>query len=265
MREDDWLREAVTSSLRPPKMRLNKFLAEAGVASRRSSDKLIAQGRVRVNGEVVRVLGWIVEKSDRVAVDGAPIAIPKTKTYLALNKPVGVVTTLRDPQGRQTVRDLLPAGAPRVVPVGRLDYDTSGLLLLTDDGELAYRLMHPRFGVEKDYRVRVAGRVAKEHVQALRDGVSLGDYRTQPCRVRVVAAGRQASLIEMRLHEGKNRQVRRMLDALGYRVLSLQRVRFGPVALGELKPGRSRSLSTRELKDLRRIRAGHTSKKVDAP
>ncbi len=262
---DGWLREAVTSSLRPAKVRLNKYLAEAGVASRRSADKLIAQGRVRVNGEVVRVLGWIVERGDRVTVDGSPVTIEKHKTYLALNKPVGVVTTMRDPQGRRTVRELLPPGIARVVPVGRLDYDTSGLLLLTDDGELAYRLTHPSFGVEKDYRVRVAGRVATDHVQALRDGVALGEYRTQPCRVRVVSAGRETSLIELRLHEGKNRQVRRMLAALGYRVLALQRVRFGPIALGELSPGRSRFLSTRELKDLRRIRAGHRIQKVEAP
>lgn len=255
--KDEWLREAISSSVHSAKMRLNKYLAEAGVTSRRGADTLIADGRVRVNGEVVRVLGWLVEPRDRIAVDGVQVTIGKHKTYLVLNKPAGVVTTMRDPEGRRTVRDLLPPETPRVVPVGRLDYDTSGLLLLTDDGELAYRLTHPSFGVQKDYRVRVAGRIAGEHVQALREGVALGEYRTQPCRVRVVAAGKTASLLEMRLHEGRNRQIRRMLAALGYRVLALQRVRFGPITLGELAPGRTRFLSTRELKDLRRIRAGH--------
>jgi len=213
---------------------------------------MIAGGRVRVNGSVVRTLGTLVGESDSVEVDGAPAARPRAKTYLVLYKPIGVVTTMRDPQQRRTVRDLLPKGLPRVVPVGRLDYDSSGVLLLTDDGELAHRLTHPRFGVEKTYHVTIEGRVAPEDVRTLGSGVRTPEFRAQPCRARVLSSHDERSVIEVVLREGKNRQVRRMLDALGYRVLSLQRVRFGPVALGELRPGRSRCLTTRELKELRR-------------
>ena len=213
---------------------------------------MIAQGRVRVNGVVVRALGRLIDESERVEVDGARVARPKSKTYLALHKPVGVVTTMRDPQRRRTVRDLLPSGTPRVVPVGRLDYDSSGILLLTDDGELAYRLTHPRFGVGKTYRAIVEGRIALEDVLALREGVKTPAFRAMPCEARVISAREDRSLVELVLREGRNRQVRRMLDALGYRVLSLQRTRFGPVSLGELRPGRARFLTTRELKDLRR-------------
>lgn len=159
---------------------------------------------------------------------------------------------MRDPQGRPTVADLVPRGAGRVVPVGRLDYDSSGLLLLTNDGDLAYRLTHPRFGVEKTYRVVVRGRVAPEDVGRLREGLRTPEFRAQPCRVRVLSSRPDRSVIELVLREGKNRQVRRMLDALGYEIASLQRVRFGPILLGELPPGRSRFLTTRELRDLRR-------------
>lgn len=213
---------------------------------------MIAEGRVRINGKVVRTLGTQVAEADRVEVDGARVVPASKKTYVIVHKPVGVVTTMRDPEQRRTVRDLLPRGIPRVVPVGRLDYDSSGVLLLTDDGELAYRLTHPRFGVEKTYRVSVAGRVAHDDVLALRAGIKTKSLRTLPCRARVLSARDDRSVIELVLREGKNRQVRRMLDALGYRVLSLQRVRFGPVSLGELRPGHTRFLTTRELRDLRR-------------
>lgn len=232
-------------------MRLNRFLAQCGVASRRAADEMIAAGRVRLNGETVRALGTLVDDGDSVEVDGKPVAPAARKTYLVLHKPVGVVTTMRDPQGRRTVRDLLTPGSARVVPVGRLDYDSSGVLLLTDDGDLAFRLTHPRFGVEKTYRVTVAGRVTADDVRTLRHGVETPGFRAQPCRARVLSARAERSVLELVLREGKNRQVRRMLDALGYQVVSLQRVRFGPVVLGELKPGHSRFLTTRELKDLR--------------
>lgn len=233
-------------------MRINRYLAQAGVASRRAADAFVAAGRVRINGVVVRSMGTQVAQDCIVEVDGKRVIPVAQKTYLVLHKPIGVVTTMRDPQGRRTVRDLLPEPAPRVVPVGRLDYDSSGVLLLTNDGELAFRLTHPRFGVEKTYRVAVAGRVALQDVRALREGVAAKGLRASPCRARVLSGGDDGSVIELVLREGKNRQVRRMLDALGYQVLSLQRVRFGPVALGELPPGRSRFLTTRELKDLRR-------------
>jgi 23S rRNA pseudouridine2605 synthase len=235
------------------KTRLNKFLAEAGVASRRTADAIIAAGRVRVNGRVERTLGSTVTQGDRIEVDGAPVTPPAAKTYVVLHKPVGVVTTMRDPQRRRTVRDLVPSGTPRVVPVGRLDYDSSGLLLLTDDGDLAFRLTHPRYGVEKTYRVEIAGAIAVEDVRTMRDGLTLPALQTRPCRVRVLGSGKHRSSVELTLQEGKNRQIRRMLDALGYRVLSLQRVRFGPVALGELRSGQTRFLTARELKNLRHI------------
>ncbi|HUY41239.1 MAG TPA: pseudouridine synthase [Candidatus Dormibacteraeota bacterium] len=235
------------------KTRLNKFLAEAGVASRRTADAIIAAGRVRVNGHVERTLGSTVTQSDRIEVDGAPLTRPAAKTYVVLHKPVGVVTTMRDPERRRTVRDLIPGGIPRVVPVGRLDYDSSGVLLLTDDGELAYRLTHPRFGVEKTYHVEIAGPIADEDLRTMRDGLALPALHTRPSRVRVLGTSHRRSCVELTLQEGKNRQIRRMLDALGYRVLSLQRVRFGPVALGELRPGKARFLNAKELKLLRRI------------
>jgi 23S rRNA pseudouridine2605 synthase len=233
-------------------VRLNKYLAECGVASRRAADALIAAGRVRVEGAVVSSLGTAVEPGARVEVDGKTVRPVVRKTYLVLHKPIGVVTTMRDPQGRRTVRELVPAGLPRVLPVGRLDYDSSGVLLLTDDGDLAFRLTHPRFGVEKTYRATVRGPVDPRDVATLRAGLVTRTLRASPCRARTIVSRDGKSVIELVLREGKNRQVRRMLDALGYQVLSLQRVRFGPVALGELRPGSSRFLTTRELKDLRR-------------
>lgn len=235
--------------------RLNKFLAQSGVASRRAADELIVAGKVRVNGKLVRTLGSLVREEDRVEVNGAAITRPPRKTYLVLHKPAGVVTTMRDPQGRRTVVDLLPGGTPRIVPVGRLDYDSTGVLLLTDDGDLANRLLHPRFGVEKTYRAVIAGRLTPQEIRALHQGVAVPEFRAHACRVRVLAPGGDRSVIEVTLHEGKNRQVRRMLDALGHCVLELQRRRFGPIALGELRPGRTRSLTTRELEGLRRIGA----------
>lgn len=214
---------------------------------------MIAAGKVRVNDSVVRMLGTLVSEDDRVDVDGVRAVRSLAKTYVALHKPVGVVTTMRDPQGRRTVRELLPPGIPRVVPIGRLDYETSGVLLLTNDGDLAYRLLHPRFGVEKTYRATVSGRLKPEEMQALADGMQLEAFRTHPCRVRLLAFHRGQSTVELTLHEGKNRQVRRMLETLGHSVLSLERIRFGPVVLGELRPGQSRFLFERELEHLRRI------------
>jgi 23S rRNA pseudouridine2605 synthase len=214
---------------------------------------LIATGSVRVNGRVVTKLGTLLDAEDRVEVNGAVVHRPAEPTFLLLNKPLGVVTTMRDPQGRRTVADLLPGGA-RVVPVGRLDYATSGALLLTDDGELAHCLLHPRFGVEKTYRAAIAGRLSSEDVSRLNRGILLDEFRAGGAKVRVVAARRDHSVVDMTIHEGRNRQVRVMFQALGHPVLALTRIRFGPLRLGSLPPGHVRPLTAKERAALERHR-----------
>ncbi|HEY8298088.1 MAG TPA: pseudouridine synthase [Candidatus Baltobacteraceae bacterium] len=235
------------------KIRLQKFLAHAGVASRRAAEELIARGKVRVNGKIVRELGTSVGPEDRVDVSGTPVALQTEATYLVLNKPFGVMTTMYDPQGRRTVADLIPKGVPRVVPVGRLDYDTGGVLLLTNDGELANVLTHPRFGVEKLYRAIIQGRLLPDEVARLQSGVLLDDSRAAGALLRVVAARRETSVVDITVHEGKNRQVRRMFEAVGHEVISLTRLHFGPIKLGDLAPGDTRPLLPRELSALRTL------------
>ena len=232
-------------------MRLQKLLAHAGVASRRAAEELIVRGKVRVNGKIVRELGTIVSSDDRIDVSGTPVKLQSEIAYLVMNKPVNVMTTMRDPQGRRTVADLIPKGLPRVVPVGRLDYDTSGVLLLTNDGELANVLTHPRFGVEKTYRAIVKGRLMPEEIKRLQSGVWLDEFRARSAQIRVVATRRDTSALDITIHEGKNRQVRRMFDAVGHPVVALARLRFGPVRLGDLPPGHTRPLTSRELSQLR--------------
>ena len=234
-------------------IRLNKFIALAGVASRRRADELIAQGKVRVNGRVVRELGTIVGPQDRVDVSGTPIRPSTELIYLVLNKPAGVVTTMHDPEGRRTVAGLLPPG-PRVLPVGRLDYDTSGVLLLTNDGDLTNRLLHPRFGVDKTYRATIGGRLSPNDVRRLHEGVALEETRAAGAKLRVVAARRDHSIVDITIHEGRNRQVRRMFEALGHPVVALTRMRFGPIALGSLPLGATRPLTPKELAALERLR-----------
>lgn len=226
-------------------IRLNKYLAQAGVASRRRADELIAYGKVRINGRVVRELGARVEPGDRVDVSGTPVTPVAESIYLVIHKPVGVVTTMRDPQGRRTIAQLLPPG-PRVVPVGRLDYDTSGVLLLTNDGDLAHRLLHPRFGIEKTYRATITGRLSADDVRRLNAGLDLPEFHAAAAKLRVVAARRDHSVVDLTLHEGRNRQVRRMFEALGHPVSALTRLRFGPIALGDLPAGHIRPLTSKE-------------------
>lgn len=216
---------------------------------------LIARGEVRVNGRIVRELGTVVHEGDAVEVAGTCVRPPAEFAYLVMNKPTGVVTTMRDPQRRRTIADLLPRGR-RVVPVGRLDYDSSGVLLLTDDGTLAHRLLHPRFGVDKRYRATIGGRLSAADVRRIAEGIALDGTPTHGTKVRVVATGRTHSLVDITIHEGRNRQVRRMFEALGHPVTDLTRMRFGPLALGRLAPGAVRELTARERAALERHRDG---------
>ncbi len=239
------------------RMRLQKYLAHAGVASRRAAEELIVRGKVRVNGKPVRELGTTVSLDDRIDVSGTPVRLQSEPTYLLMHKPAGVMTTMRDPQGRRTVAQLVPDGLPRVVPVGRLDYDTSGVLLLTNDGELANTLTHPRFGVEKTYRVVVKGRLLPLEIARLQSGVWLDEFHAGGARVRVMATRRDTSILDITIHEGKNRQVRRMFQAVGHPVLELARLRFGPLKLGDLPAGSSRPLTSREIAQLRTSGSHH--------
>lgn len=225
-------------------MRLNAYLARAGVASRRGADELIKAGRVTVNGAPGQ-LNTFVESHDRVEVDGTPVSLQRL-AYVLLNKPAGVVTTARDPQNRPTVVELVPHD-PRVVPVGRLDANTTGALLLTNDGPLAHRLAHPRYGVEKTYVADVEGEPTDATLRALADGIELDDGRTAPARVRRLGP----SSIELVLHEGRNRQVRRMLDAVGHPVTRLHRTAYARLTLEGLEPGRWRELEPSEVDALR--------------
>ena len=225
-------------------MRLNAYLARAGVASRRKADELIKAGRVTVNGRPGE-LNTFVAAADRVEVDGRPVAKQRL-AYLLLHKPAGVVTTARDPGGRPTVVDLVPR-EPRVVPVGRLDADTSGALLLTNDGELAHRLAHPRYEVDKVYVADVEGDPTDEAVQALAEGVELEDGRTAPAQAR--RAG--PSKIELTLHEGRKHQVKHMCEAVGHPVRRLHRRAYAGLTLGSLRPGQWRELSRDEVEALR--------------
>lgn len=234
--------------------RLHKFMARAGVASRRQCEELIARGRVKINGRVITTLGLKIDPlKDRVEVDGRPLARPEKKVYLLLNKPAGYVTTVKDPRGRAKVTDLLRGIKQRVYPVGRLDYDTEGLLLLTNDGDLAYALTHPRHEVPKTYLARVKGVPAPEKLKALARGVPLEDGPTAPARVRLVSDKGGNGLLEITIHEGRNRQVRRMCEHIGHPVLALRRVRIGPLELGGLKPGQYRHLTFREVARLKKV------------
>jgi 23S rRNA pseudouridine2605 synthase len=231
-------------------MRLAKYLAHAGVASRRASETLIAAGRVSVAGETVTDPARDVDEDSNVEVDGRPVAGPEPRVLYALNKPVGVVSTARDPHGRPTVLELVPAAGLRLYPVGRLDADSSGLILLTNDGELANRLTHPSFEISKTYRAKLGGgTVETRALDALRGGIELEDGATAPVRVRRL----RGDLIELTIHEGRNRQVRRMCAAVGHPVVELSRVAFGPLRLDGLKPGAHRRLGAAEVERLRAL------------
>jgi 23S rRNA pseudouridine2605 synthase len=229
-------------------MRLGKYLAHAGIASRRRAEDLVRAGRVSVGGITVRDPARDVDEHSAVAVDGRPVAGAEPHEIWALNKPAGVVSTAKDTHGRRTVLDLLPRSEHRLYPVGRLDADTTGLILLTNDGELANRLMHPSFEVPKTYRVKVARPPVREAaLHALRKGVELEDGMTAPALVRRLHPGE----LDITIHEGRKRQVRRMCDAVGHPVKEIERIAFGPLRLGALPRGQARRLTAAETQRLR--------------
>ena len=225
-------------------MRLNAFLARAGVASRRAADELIKAGRVQINGQTGQ-LNSVVKDGDEVELDGRLIKLQKPR-YILMNKPAGTITTLSDPHGRRKILDLLSI-SERVVPVGRLDYDTTGALLLTNDGALAHRLMHPSFEVDKVYEAQVEGKISDDKLDKLRKGIQLKDGLTAPAAAEKL----KQDLIRITIHEGRNHQVKRMLAAVGLPVKKLHRLRYGPLTVEGLKPGQWRELTKEEVQKLR--------------
>ncbi|MEO8288668.1 MAG: pseudouridine synthase [Chloroflexota bacterium] len=260
--------------------RLQKILAHAGVASRRAAEEMIQAGRVKVNGQIVTEMGSRANPTlDKIEIDGRPLEAPPDAkkghehTYIMLNKPLGAVSTARDPQGRPTVLDLVrpmageskkptpdprkPAGQQeavqqRVYPVGRLDADTTGLLLLTNDGDLTFRLTHPRFGIEKEYRALVRGNPNADALKRLREGVEIEGEKTAPAQVDEVGKRGAQTWLRIVIHEGRKRQVRLMCASVGHPVIELQRIRFGPLVLGNLEPGKWRYLALHEVHALRK-------------
>lgn len=236
-------------------MRLQKYMAMCGVAARRKCEEIIAAGRVSVNDTIITEMGTQVEDGDIVRVDGAVIRLEEEKRYILYHKPAGEVTTVSDEKGRETVMDRFRDFPVRIYPVGRLDYDSEGLLLLTNDGELAQRLTHPSCEVDKVYLARVTGNPSNEAIDRMRRGVYMeGDERrTYPAEVRVIRDEALFSDILVTIHEGRNRQVRRMFDAVGHKVLLLRRVRFGTLELGALRRGEWRELTSEEIKALQAL------------
>ena len=232
-------------------MRLQAFLARSGAApSRRKAEALITSGRVEVNGKTA-TLGEAVEpETDRILLDGYPVELPKAHVYLALNKPAGYLTTLSDDRGRPTVASLMPRGAPGLVPVGRLDINTTGLLLLTNDGALAHRIAHPSSEIEKEYTLTLKNPAPERSLEALAQGPTLDDGKMLPPKVSDLRRTREHTTLKLTIHEGRNRIIRRACDAVGLRLLRLKRTRVGPVRLGGLPEGRHRPLTREELRGL---------------
>jgi 23S rRNA pseudouridine2605 synthase len=231
--------------------RLQKIISAAGITSRRASEVLITNGQVTVNGVVVTELGSKADPAkDTITVDGKALKISAQRLYILLNKPPGYITALKDSQERPLVTDLLKDVPDRVYPVGRLDYNTEGLLLLTNDGEWANRLMHPSHEIEKEYHVRVRGKVIDQQLKRMAEGVELEDGRTAPAVVNLVKSGEQNDWISVAIHEGRNRQVRRMCEAVSLSVVRLKRIRYGTLMLGTLRAGKFRYLSDTEVREL---------------
>ena len=234
-------------------IRLNKFLAQAGVASRREVDKMIATGKIKVNGRVIQVLGYkIDDEKDRVEVEGKKIEREEGQVYLMINKPPGYLVTLKDRFQRPTIKQLLPSLGKRIFPVGRLDYDSEGLLLLVNDGELAYRLTHPRFKVGKVYLVKVKGDPDPSKLSRLEKGIYLEGRKTAPAKIARLSRSSKRNLLKVEIYEGRKREVKKMFDAVGHGVLQLKRIDFGGVRLGKLKTGKWRFLTRKEIDTLKK-------------
>ncbi|HHY64538.1 MAG TPA: rRNA pseudouridine synthase [Clostridiaceae bacterium] len=238
------------------KIRLQKYIAQCGAASRRRAEEMIKAGRVRVNGKTVTDMGITVSGSDRVEVDGKPIKKEKKLVYIMLNKPAGYVSTVSDPQGRKTVLDLVKGVEERIYPVGRLDYDTTGLLILTNDGDFAYRCTHPGHETRKTYIAEVKGLPSKSALRRLRKGVVLDDMPTHPAEVELVEIRENSAVLKIIIHEGRKRQVRRMCEAVGHPVLDLKRIAIGKLSLGNLQPGEWRYMTQQEVELVRGIKNG---------
>ncbi|MCB4928694.1 rRNA pseudouridine synthase [Streptococcus mutans] len=232
-------------------MRINKYIAHAGVASRRKAEELIKQGLVTLNGQMVTELATTVKSGDRVEVEGQPI-YNEEKVYYLLNKPRGVISSIRDDKGRQTVVDLLPEVKERIYPVGRLDWDTSGLLILTNDGDFTDKMLHPRHEIDKVYVARVKGLASKDNLRPLTKGIVIDGKKTQPARYRIVKTDREKnrSVVELTIHEGRNHQVKKMFEAVGLMVDKLSRTRFGTLDLSGLNSGEARRLNKKEISQL---------------
>ena len=238
-------------------MRINKFIAHAGVASRRKAEELIRQGQVTINGQLVTDLATQVSSGDRVEVDGQPI-YNEEKVYYLLNKPRGVISSVSDDKGRKTVRDLLSDVSARIYPIGRLDWDTSGILLLTNDGDFADHMMHPKHEVDKVYRARLSGLANKENLRPLTRGIVIDGKKTKPATYTIVRVDRDKnrSVVELTIHEGRNHQVKKMFDAVGLPVDKLSRIRFGHLDLEGLPVGQYRKLSKKEVSQLHELAKG---------
>ena len=233
-------------------MRLQKYLAMCNVASRRAAEGIILQGRVCVNGEKCTVLGTKVCDGDTVTVDGAPVVPETRKYYIMLNKPVGYVTTAYDDQGRPTVMELVSDISKRVYPVGRLDFNTEGLLLLTNDGDFTYKVTHPKHGLEKTYEVWVSGKAEQNALKKLEQGIYIDGKKTAPAKVDIIGYTKASAVLSITIHEGRNRQVRKMCAAVGFRVMNLKRVSEGGLSLGHLPLGKWRHLTDAEVKLIQR-------------
>ncbi|MCI8348431.1 MAG: rRNA pseudouridine synthase [Firmicutes bacterium] len=232
-------------------MRINKYIAQAGIASRRKADELITNGNVKVNGAVMKELGYDVKDGDDVQVNGTQVKNNRKLVYVLVNKPLGMITSAKDEKDRATVMELVQDIDERLFPVGRLDYNTTGALIMTNDGKLTYRITHPKHELEKTYRVLVKGVVSEEKVRRLRSGVDIGGYITKKAKVQIIKGGQKSTLVEVSIHEGKNRQVRKMFAAVGNPVQELERVAIGKIRLGHLRPGHYRKLTREEVEYLK--------------